>query len=124
MFGLTCHQYKPLTEGVLFLCLWNILKESFPCNVVGTNHYKYANIKKKIKMIQMYRIYSNMGQNTSFSHRPLTKTEHLQHITHCFVLFCRIRVTGTNKFHALFCTINYAKHTRIFNIIHMIYQMN
>jgi hypothetical protein len=47
MFGLTCHQYKPLTEGVLFLRLWNILKESFPCNVAGKNHYKYVNIKTK-----------------------------------------------------------------------------
>jgi hypothetical protein len=65
-----------------------------------------------------------MGQNTSFSHLPLTKTDHLQHITHCFVLFSRIRVTGANKFHTLFCTTNNAKHTRIFNIIHMIYLMN
>ena len=72
----------------------------------------------------MYRIYSDMGQNTSFSHLPLTKMEHLQHITHCFVLFSRIRVIGANKFHALFCTTNYVKHTRIFNIIHMIYQIN
>jgi hypothetical protein len=77
-----------------------------------------------LKKTQMYRIYSDMGHNTSFSHPPLTKMEHLQHITHCFVLFSRIRVIGTNKFHALFCTINYVKHTRIFNIIHMIYQMN
>ena len=65
-----------------------------------------------------------MGQNISFSHPPLTKTEHLQHVTHCFVSFCSIRVTGANKFHALFCNTNYAKYTPIFNIIHMIYQMN
>lgn len=64
-----------------------------------------------------------MGQNISFSHLPLTKTEHLQHITHCFVLFSSVRVTGANKFHALFCTTNYAKDTRFFNIIHTIYQM-
>jgi hypothetical protein len=52
MFGLTCHQYKPLTEGFLFLHLWNILKESFPRNVVGKNHYKYATIRTKKKRIK------------------------------------------------------------------------
>ena len=50
MFGLTSQQYKPLTKGILFLHLWNILKENFPFSVVGKIHYKYANIKKKNQM--------------------------------------------------------------------------
>jgi hypothetical protein len=57
LFGLTSHQYKPLTEGVLFLCLWNILKESFPFSVVGKNHYKYANIKTKTKISNVQNIF-------------------------------------------------------------------
>lgn len=54
MFGLTSQQYKPLTKGILFLHLWNILKENFPFSVVGKIHYKYANIKKKIKCTFRY----------------------------------------------------------------------